>query len=48
MQMRMVIIMCSFYVIYHFEKCAIISWDCDTSFGNQFLEEKQLKCLAFL
>jgi hypothetical protein len=22
----------SSYVIYHFEKCATISWDCDTSF----------------
>jgi hypothetical protein len=22
------------YVIYHFGKCATISWDCDTSFGN--------------
>jgi hypothetical protein len=41
--MRMVIIMCSSYVIYHFEKCATISWDCDTSFGNQFLEEEKIE-----
>jgi hypothetical protein len=28
------------HVIYHFEKCATISWDCDTSFENQLLEKK--------
>jgi hypothetical protein len=28
------------HVIYHFEKCVTISWDCDTSFGNQLLGKK--------
>jgi hypothetical protein len=28
------------HVIYHFEKCATISWDCDTSFRNQLLGKK--------
>jgi len=36
------------HVIYHFEKCVTISWDCDTSYGNQLLEKKKLGCLAFL
>jgi hypothetical protein len=27
------------HVIYYFEKCVTISWDCETSFGNQILEE---------
>jgi hypothetical protein len=28
------------HVIYHFGKCATISWDYDTSFGNQLLGKK--------
>jgi hypothetical protein len=28
------------HVIYHFGKCVTISWDCDTSFGNQLLGKK--------
>jgi hypothetical protein len=35
------------HVIYHFDKYATISWDCDTSFENQLLKKK-LGCLAFL
>jgi len=35
------------HVFYHFEKCVTISWDCDTSFGNQFFVKKKMESLAF-
>jgi hypothetical protein len=36
------------HVINYFEKYVTISWDCDTLFGDQILEEKFGKTLAFL
>jgi hypothetical protein len=36
------------YVIYYFEKCVIISWNCNTSFENQILEENFEKSSIYL
>jgi hypothetical protein len=36
------------HAIHCFGKCITISWDCDTSLGNQLLKEKKIKkCSIF-